>query len=551
MHGNELVNNHNDTLGFKNIKILNIEKVNDFLFIVLDNGQRILTNGSELYDVSNYNHLSNLFNMGDKFCAVMNKGYSVYVVDLKTMEIIYEDDKVYHISKQDDRTLHIIMKIGGGNNSIYDIETKKYLPSPENYEFEHSLGNGLYVFREKSDSKDFYDAKRCVFNSAGKEIMKNIEGWIYLNNNYLIINKKNSVNIIDLSKENIEINILQKNDVILFTPEYYEGNFVIIEKGLIKICTPTLEIIKTIEVDEIEEVIDVELLADIVKICIPYYENGEKINKHIFVNLKTEKIISHIRIAGYPYWNPKTFIGRDSTEFENIEYSFYDKAFNLLQKRFINSYYCLENSEENMFALESINNGIKEIEILNTFDGTIKDSKYDFIKLHHRLPYGYGVNYATETVDFLDDKLNVIVPNFDYKKYGLTFGDYGFSYFIVNDYVCITKDFEDATGRTRYRRIIQKSNGKIILDSINHDCYQLGDFIQIIGQARTEFLNTLTGEIGQLSITAPADKEGKIDFSKIKDLTNTFQIEGETQLLLPQSNEQHPKVKKIKPKKSL
>ncbi|MBR6795789.1 MAG: hypothetical protein IKM53_00380, partial [Clostridia bacterium] len=54
-------------------------------------------------------------------------------------------------------------------------------------------------------------------------------------------------------------------------------------------------------------------------------------------------------------------------------------------------------------------------------------SKYDFIKLHHRLPYGYGVNFTTEKVDFLDDKLNVIVPNFDYIKYNLSFGDYDFT----------------------------------------------------------------------------------------------------------------------------
>lgn len=146
---NGLSNILNDKLGLKSINVLNVEKVNDYLFIALDNGQRILTNGSELYDVSSYNHLSDLFNMGDIFCAVMLKDYSTYVVDLKTMEILYEDDKAYHIRKQDDRTLHVIMKIGGGNNTIYDIETKKYLPSPENYEFENSLGNNLYVFREE------------------------------------------------------------------------------------------------------------------------------------------------------------------------------------------------------------------------------------------------------------------------------------------------------------------------------------------------------------------------------------------------------------------
>ena len=82
---------------------------------------------------------------------------------------------------------------------------------------------------------------------------------------------------------------------------------------------------------------------------------------------------------------------------------------------------------------------------------------------------------------------------------------------------------------------------------MQHKCYPMGNLIQIIKDGKSEFLNTLTGEIGQLSITAPTDKKGKVDFSKIKDLTNIFQIEGVTQLLLPQSDEQPPKVKKLIP----
>lgn len=74
---------NNNELGLRNTNILDIEKVNDFLFIILDNGQKILTDGNELYDVSDYNHLFDLFNMGDKFCAVMQKGYSTYVINLK------------------------------------------------------------------------------------------------------------------------------------------------------------------------------------------------------------------------------------------------------------------------------------------------------------------------------------------------------------------------------------------------------------------------------------------------------------------------------------
>ena len=72
----------------------------------------------------------------------------------------------------------------------------------------------------------------------------------------------------------------------------------------------------------------------------------------------------------------------------------------------------------------------------------------------------------------------------------------------------------------------------------------MGDLIQIINDGKSEFLNTLTGKIGKLSINASIDEEGKIDFSKINDLKNVFQIEDSTQLLLTQSD-QSSNVKKL------
>lgn len=71
MSNNELANSLNRELNTKNIKITDIEKVDDYLFIKLDNGQKLLNNGKDLYDVSDYNHLINIFNMGNRFCAVM------------------------------------------------------------------------------------------------------------------------------------------------------------------------------------------------------------------------------------------------------------------------------------------------------------------------------------------------------------------------------------------------------------------------------------------------------------------------------------------------
>ena len=559
-NNNELSNISNNELGLKNIKILNVEKVNDFLFIVLDNGQRILTNGSELYDVSNYNHLSDLFNMGDKFCAVMRKGYSTFVVDLKTMEILFEDDKAYHISKQDDKTLHVIMKIGGGNNTIYDIETKKYLPSPENYEFENSLGNNLYVFREEHNSEtDFYDYKRCVINADGKVILKDIDGCIELCENYLIIKKRNELCIVKINEDNsLNMNTIAQSEELIAKPEYYEGHIIIIEKGVIKIFTPDLNLVNQFEIKELESVLDFEIISNILKLCLPYTIDGKKVNKHLFMNLKTGKSISHVRIDGYPYCTPDVFVGKDDLNdeqlygfeydktYEQTEYHFYDSNFNKIVDVKGNFY---SEIDDNIFEVGTWDGKKCQRKFINAKTKVVKESDYDVIKFSPDNLYGYAFNTITDMMDIIDRDLSVIISNIDYKRFGLSksndFFD-NFTFFVVNDYVCIIKYIAEGP-RSFFRNIIQNANGEIILDSMQHKCYSMGNLIQIVKDGKSEFLNTLTGEIGQLSLTAPTDEDGKIDFSKIKDLTNIFKIEGTTQLLLPSSDEQPPKVKKLIP----
>lgn len=54
MDGNHL--NTISNLGYKNLEIVDVEKVGNWLFIILENNQKILTNGKEVYDVSEYDH---------------------------------------------------------------------------------------------------------------------------------------------------------------------------------------------------------------------------------------------------------------------------------------------------------------------------------------------------------------------------------------------------------------------------------------------------------------------------------------------------------------
>lgn len=545
MSNNGLENISSKELSTKNIKIIDMNKIDDYLFIILDNDQNILTNGKDLYDVSDYNHLLNMFYMGNKFCAVMTKGYSLCVVDLKTMEVLFEDEKAYHVSKQDDRTLHIIMEIAGGNDTIYDIEAKEYLPAPSDYEFEKSLGNNLYVFKEQHDS-----CKKCVINTDSKILLKDIDGWIELINNHLIIKKKNSLCIVKINNDlTLDMKTVEQNEKIIAKPTCHKGNLIIMEKGVIKMYTPDFELVNEFFVDELDKVIDYEIVSDTLKLCLPHTIDKEHINKHLFINLNTGKSISHVRIEGYPYRVPTTYIGKDSIDSEITDYHFYNANFKPTIRISANSYESVESNKKCMFVIRTLDGENEHRQLLNAENGSVNDIDYDYIHFHLSLPYGYGVNLSTQQMDFFDENLNIVIPNFDYKKFNLEFQCDQFDYFIVNNYICINKHFVDDFGQSRWRTIIQKADGEVILDSVQHKCYEMGNLIQIIKNGKSEFLNTLTGEIGALEISATLDETGKIDFKKINNVNDILSIRNTTPLGLPSvEEEQPPKVKKLLPK---
>ena len=533
-------------LGKKKINITNVEQVNDFLFIVLDNDQSILTNGIDLYDCSGYSHFLSMFTMNDRLCAVLMKDYKTCVVDLKTREVLYEDECAYHVSKQDNRTLHIIKKVGAGNDAIYDIETKKYLPAPAGYKFENSLGNNLYVFREENEEEtDFYNYKRCVITAEGKFLLKDIQGWIYYSGTHLIIVKKDELSIIGIKDDaNYDIKTLKQNESIIAKPIYHEGNIILIEKGYIKIFTPDLKLIHELQIAELEKIDDYEIVGDTLKLALLDSSEGKLTSKHLFVNLSTGKIISHRQIEGYPYWNPTTYVGEDKVNNEVSTFSFYDADFSLITKIDANSYESIESNKECHFILRFKD----KKKLLNTKKHTINDVDYDYIHFHNKLPYGYGVKLAEGKMDFFDDDLNIIIPGFDYKKYSLGYRHEDFSYFIVNDYICIIKHIARGP-RSYYRYIIQKASGEVILDSVEHKCSQIGNIIKITGEEDMEFLNTLTGERGTLGITAKTDDNGKIDFKQIEDFNNLLTINN-NQLSLKENKEAKNKIRSLTSKKN-
>lgn len=522
----EITNKKNVPTTFQEIKIFDIKFIDDYLFLTFENGQKILINEKQnkIYDLSEYTQLADIFPMKDRICAGLTKGFTIYLIDLDTKEVLFDDEDAMHISKQDDRTIHVIKKLYKGNNTIYDIETKKYLPIPEDYEFEHSLGNGLYVFSKKDYDEDFYKLNRCVLNAQGETLLSDVNGWIYLCGNHLAISKKSEIDIVEMKEDNtFDIKTIKKDDTIIADPEFYKNQIVIIEKNCVKLYTPSLKLLKEYNIDGIEEVLDYEIVGQTLKLCLPYSENGNNINRHLFVNLVTGKTISHLRIEGYPYWNPTTFIGKDNINDDEIkEIYFYNKDFEIIYQDTAHDYVCADSKKETVFSLRtyigSNNENGYHTKFINTQTGVVKNIDCDVMCFHSKYPYGYYADTARGVLNFIDEYFNVLISDFDYKKHDLKLGIDGFYYTIVNDYIIINKSFYDGYGQTRSKCILQKQNEEPIIDSLTHKCFVVGDYIKIEYEYNVEYLNTLTGEIGPIALQLPINESGKINIRQISNI---------------------------------
>ena len=196
-----------------------------------------------------------------------------------------------------------------------------------------------------------------------------------------------------------------------------------------------------------------------------------------------------------------------------------------------------------MFVISSSDG---EDKFVNTKTWVVKENPYGFIKFDCFCPYGYGIDFTKDKIDFFDEDLNII-------NSGLACNEikrlYEFSFFAVNNFICINDQFENGCGRTVIRNVIVNPNGEIIFDAVEQGCYAVGNFIKISNRNNICFLNTITGEIGDLCLLAKTDEKGIIDFSNITNINDIFSIEANNQLKLLSGKEENEKIKKIGNKK--
>lgn len=516
------LNNNKNEIQPNGVKIKDIYNVENATFIKLANYQNILCVNNKFYDVSEYDDLQKIFKLGRKLCGVFINGFTLYVVNLKTNKVLFKSSEAYYVSKNDDKTLFVSRR-GSQPSSLYNLKTKSYISVPLGYEFDRSLGEGLYIFNEKDKGSD---AKRCVINLNGEILLSDVKGYLYLNDIYLVNSLKTETRIMNLKTQTIKT--IKKDEKWLTNPEYYDGKIYIITKDKLNVLNLELEEITNYPMKNINEIVEIQLTENIFKIRVETTYKGRVVGKHYFLNLINGELLDHLRIEAAPHWEPKILIGYDEIGLDGEEverdYHFYDLEYKKIATIKGTSFYW-DGFEDRLFIVESDNS----VKLLNSLTKTVHDISYSSVHFNTKNIYGYGFNDEDESMDFFDDNLNVIIKGFKYKKYCTEINDMDFKYFILNNYVCITNYFTDGNFRTRVKCIVINPEGEVILEKYIAKCFELDNMIRILTEKGSIFINTLNGQMGEIYIDLPLNENNKIDINNLAKFNEFFLLSNSTE----------------------
>lgn len=497
----------NDLPNLTNIEVLNIKENNGYIHITLCNGEKILTNGTEIYNVSNYPNFTEILEINNEKYAVFESFSNSKIINLSNNECVFEDKDVCFVAKVDEYVIRVYKN--SNEQYLYNLETKQYINIDENYEYEQKLKDGYYsiVEKDKNYEKEFHDRLRMIIDKKGKVIAKDIKGYIYYDSDNIIIYDKKDFAVLTFTKEKYEFKKFEQNEQIIGKPQYSDGKIVLVEAGQIKVINTNLEVLDIIKVPELKSTIDTEICGKYLYISISDDKSSTQFRK-VFINLENQKIIRFENIEQYECWNPTSFVGINYIN-DKKECHFYNKDFEFIYSVLAKEYAPLGGEKEDVFLVYCDDKRL----LIDPNKKIIKEVKYNRIDFAPQKSYGHALNLEDEVIDFLDENYNAVVKNFKYNEHNIKVYE-NLSVILANNHAVVSSHIPDGT-ISRFRRLIINKEGKVLLDTFSSVTH-IGKFFQISSDTRTTYFNTETGEQGELFIKIPYDfKQDKIDFNTL------------------------------------
>jgi len=212
----------------KSYQVINIERIDDFIFVQTQEKSFLIDKNKKVYDVGNYSHACKIYHMGKDIFAVLEDSYKQDLVNIANREVYLSHRASYYsgIWKIDDDYVHI----SGPDyeeSPLFNIRTKKFikpdLEVPVKYGWK--LAPNLFVYENNDYGKGIY--QKFIINQNG-EVFYNCGSYFpyYEDGNIILSSSKDDEVIVvhDVLNGAAKSEMLSRSDAIKSNPLVYTAD---------------------------------------------------------------------------------------------------------------------------------------------------------------------------------------------------------------------------------------------------------------------------------------------------------------------------------------
>lgn len=488
-------------------RVINIEKVGDYLFVETNVKSLLIDKDKNVFDVGKCNHVEKVFKMGDDIFAVLEDKYRQILVNIKTQEIYISQSILYYsnICKIDDDYVSVF-GADCKNQLAFNIHTKKFI-EPEvdiPVDYNRKIGPNLFLYINHASKTLQY----FLVDQDGKLIYKCGEYFPYFTDGDLILSlrKENEIVIVrDVYKDTRKVEMVSQNEMVNSNPlihenEKHEADAICFVSG--KDFTVTdlkMNIINKYSLDINYDEVKIQLWGDVAVVIV---KKGEE-SYNIGLNIKSGIQIRHRGIWVLPLdvKGPTVIRGCDVLGKEDYIFTIYDENGNEYthhRAKDCDNILCRKMNLIGFYGIEGMDGCL--IYNIDTKEEKIVSWQNPEFKLDDNDEYediGFGIRYGDTwedvIIDLFDEDMNVLYEGIIAKDYGII--GKNFAYKVKNN-LLLLKIPESSGSRTYYRKVVLDKEKNTLYDSFDGYLSFVGNFLQIIDreEGKTYYIDSRTYE---------------------------------------------------------
>lgn len=489
-------------------QLINIETVDDYIFIETNVTSFLIDKDKNAYDVGKFGHAEHVFNMGDDIFAVLDEKYKQNLVNIKTKEVYISQRNCYSgIYRINDDFVYTAGSDYGKN--VFNIRTKKFIKPEVDIPVEYSMAIAPNLFMYENNDYHNQIYQHFVINQDGKLVYNCGAYFPYYTEGTLVLSllKDNEVVLVrNVCTEFPEVETIRQNKIVNSNPlihenEEHKADAVCFVSGTYFTITDfNMNVIKKYPLNIDYDDVEIQLWGDVAVIIV----GKEEKFYCIALNIKTGKQIKHHGIWVLPLdvKGPTVIRGCDPLENQQYMFTLYDEDGNEYTHHQAKDCFNIHNANMNLYKYTRVDGTDQNI-VYDIFTRKEKkipwyDVKFRIDSKFNYMPFGCGLRYD-EThqyliIDIVDEELNVVYEGLTSNEYRINGED--FRYEFKNNLLFLTIPMYNGP-RTYYKKVVLDKNGNKLYDSFNGSLSFIGNFLQVIDEEnnRTYYIDSRTGEI--------------------------------------------------------